>query len=520
MKKQRGIFQNVLSLLYAGLVAGPLLVMLVIPAARGAFRDLPLELMLPQGRRLALFVRSLTYSASVSLALIPIGLGAAYTLHIQPALQKLKAMVFLLLLLPPYLHATAWMDLLNGLGKEGKAGVVIALSQLPLMVGLCLIGFSAVPRHLAEAAKTLRDNARVFTRIFIPLCLPYAAAGACLVFLSVFMDYTVPSMVGSNTYAMEIFTDFSAAGDAARSLLLSVPAMVVGSLVLLLLCRILKGTPLRVSLARYEGLDLRLKGLPGILTGLGALVLAVQILVPLIRLPVMMAGQQPFQTVLASGREYGGTLLISAGTALAVLFPAMAAASRMARRSVLFWLLCALPFVIPPSFTGIAVSWISQQVPGSLLYGTWRMPVLACASRFAPCAAIVLAVLEANRDPLLLEAEQVYRKNILEGWWRIRLPLKAAGIGAAMLLVAVFSAGELGATLLVVPPGLNTITMKIYNLMHYGAYGNAATLCFTILLAAAAAGAGTGLLIRKRREARYGGSFGRKTRRDIDDRVN
>ena len=49
--------------------------------------------------------------------------------------------------------------------------------------------------------------------------------------------------------------------------------------------------------------------------------------------------------------------------------------------------------------------------------------------------------------------------------------LAAAGIAFAL------TTGELGATLLVAPPGKATLTMRIYNFLHYGASDAVAGLC-------------------------------------------
>jgi iron(III) transport system permease protein len=47
--------------------------------------------------------------------------------------------------------------------------------------------------------------------------------------------------------------------------------------------------------------------------------------------------------------------------------------------------------------------------------------------------------------------------------------------------------GELGATLLVAPPGKATLIMRLYNLLHYGASRDVASLCLLLSLSALAA---------------------------------
>jgi iron(III) transport system permease protein len=61
------------------------------------------------------------------------------------------------------------------------------------------------------------------------------------------------------------------------------------------------------------------------------------------------------------------------------------------------------------------------------------------------------------------------------------------GLLAAAGIVFALTTGELGATLLVAPPGQATLTIRIYNFLHYGASSVVAGLCLmmavTILIA-------------------------------------
>ena len=59
-------------------------------------------------------------------------------------------------------------------------------------------------------------------------------------------------------------------------------------------------------------------------------------------------------------------------------------------------------------------------------------------------------------------------------------PPAAAGAGGSGERVFILAAGELGATLIVAPPGRATLTMKIYTYLHYGASEAVAGLCLSV----------------------------------------
>jgi iron(III) transport system permease protein len=77
---------------------------------------------------------------------------------------------------------------------------------------------------------------------------------------------------------------------------------------------------------------------------------------------------------------------------------------------------------------------------------------------------------------------------VLAGWLRVRLPLVAGGLVAAASLLFAFTLSELGSTLLVAPPGRQTVTLRIYNYLHYGDSQAVTGLCLLTALLAVGAG--------------------------------
>jgi iron(III) transport system permease protein len=69
--------------------------------------------------------------------------------------------------------------------------------------------------------------------------------------------------------------------------------------------------------------------------------------------------------------------------------------------------------------------------------------------------------------------------------------LYAPGLLVAAGILAALTLAELGATLVVAPPGHATLTMRIYNYLHYGAAGDVAGLCLMITILSLIAGACT-----------------------------
>ena len=115
------------------------------------------------------------------------------------------------------------------------------------------------------------------------------------------------------------------------------------------------------------------------------------------------------------------------------------------------------------------------------------MPVLAGLARFTPLAVIVLVAQLRSINPLLIDAANILQTSRWQTWRQIWLPMLTPGLLAAAGIVFALTTGELGATLLVAPPGHATLTIRIYNFLHYGASSVVAGLCLmmavTILIA-------------------------------------
>jgi iron(III) transport system permease protein len=96
--------------------------------------------------------------------------------------------------------------------------------------------------------------------------------------------------------------------------------------------------------------------------------------------------------------------------------------------------------------------------------------------RFAPVGAIILLAQLRRMDHELIEAAYILQKSSLQTLFEVKIPLLLPGLLATAGFVFVFSTGELGATLLVIPPGEETLTLRIYNYLHYGATDVVASL--------------------------------------------
>lgn len=469
-----------------------------------------LALVLPTGRRLALFARSVGLAATVAASGVALGIVAATVLWRWRARGSTLLRWFVLALapVPPYVHALAWSGaaaFANGwLRRYGLPEVPLQdwvgswwvqwMAFAPLAVGLTLVGLESVDPDWIDTARLQRGEMETLKRVVLPIAAPAMLAGAGLLFVLSLTDYTVPSLFGMNVYALEIFAEYSASAEPARGFLLALPVVALASAIIYVSQSALRNVATSPPWRRRPwSVPPAWNSRWVVLQRVAIIILLAQVLVPFITLILLTGSWRDLvETAAAARSEILFTTGVAGLAALAALPIALVAANELIRptwRGKLWWLLITLPLAIPAPLIGIGLVaiWNRSALPG--IYGSGWMPVLAALARFAPLAAIVLVAQLRRIDPALEEAARILQSNAWQTRLQVRLPLLAPGLLAAAGIVFIVTAGELGATLIVAPPGQATLTMRIYNYLHYGASSTVAGLC--LMMTAVAIGTGS-----------------------------
>ena len=103
--------------------------------------------------------------------------------------------------------------------------------------------------------------------------------------------------------------------------------------------------------------------------------------------------------------------------------------------------------------------------PIGAVYGTVTMLLLAYLARFVPVAALVTAASVRQIPRSHEEAAAVAGVGWLRAVAAVVIPQVTRGLAAAWVVAFVFAFGELGASILVSPPGESTLPIRIYTLI-------------------------------------------------------
>jgi iron(III) transport system permease protein len=496
------LIQGILTLPFILFVFGPIFALLLDLGGSIEVSDNDLiELLLPQGRRLNLLLRSLSLAFAVTVGTTLLGILTASVLWRwrRGPLSILRWYLLVLAPIPPYLHALGWSSFilrinalltdleLPSISLRGWSASwwVQVMAFTPLAIGITLIAFESLHPSLIETARVQRTDMDVLSQISLPLAAPVILAGASFIFLLSLMDYSVPSLFQVSTYSLEIFAEFSASNQPSRAFLLATPLLLISVMILIYAQNALRGITLQSPWkSRLWEVPPRWSWTFRILQSVAMILLLSQILVPIISQALLsLPIENLHATIRDASSEIGSTWWIAFFTSILALPIALPLAYKLQTKRSLWWVPVTLPLAIPAPLVGIGLIILWNHPQTQTIYTTIWMPILAALARFTPIAVIFLFTQLRRIQPDLVEAAKLLQKNPLQSWLQVRLPLLLPSMLGTAGILFILTAGELGATLLVAPPGQTTLTMRIYNFLHYGASDTVAGLGLVMTVA-------------------------------------
>ncbi len=464
---------------------------------------------LAEKRQTDLFANSITLaSGTVFFSLIigaPLGFLIARTnLYFK---KYINCLYIIPLIIPPHVNAIAWIYLLGTKGRLNlileklflsdspffniygiKGSVfVLTLSYFPIITILTISGLSSADRGLEEAATVICGRFHALRKITFPLAMPNIITGTIFVFIFSISNYGVPSLLRINTYPVEIFARFSAFYDSKGAVALSLPLLFIVFVLAGFQHRYMKNRSyITVGTHTKTNIPINLKAwkIPG--AGFAMLIIFVSVALPIFTLITESGSVMAYKTAFKTAhRQILNTLVLSLGGATSVtvlgFFVSYAIEKTKFPGRRLMDYLSFIPFAMPASIMGIGLIRVWNRPATDMIYTSFIIVIFAYTARFS---LFGIRTVSANLRQVNQNLEEA--AIISDASWRARLfniliPLTKPGLLAGWIITFIFCMGELGVTLLVVPPGTETLSVRIYTLMHYGAGNLVACLCLILI---------------------------------------
>jgi len=426
----------------------------------------------------------------------------------------LRVLIILSSMSAPFIGAYSWILLLGRSGvitqfiREtlgiqfpsiyGFSGILVVLTlQLYPLIFLYVTGaLKNVDNSLLEAADNLGCSGfRRFRIIVVPLILPTLFAGGLLVFMRSLADFGTPMLIGEGfrTFPVTIFNEFISelGGDDGFAAAISVIAILITT-VIFLIQRFLSTRKSFTMNSMNKIRPMKAKGLTKVAIHLYSYVLIGLSIMPQIYIfytsfkkvngTTFVPGYSLGSYITAFdrvGRAITNTLVIP-GISLIVIvfFAALIAYITVRRRNVFTGVadtISMVPYIVPGSVIGITLL-IAFNKPPLLLSGTMAIMIVGLVLRRLPYT-IRSSVAVLQQIPITVEeASMSLGASKVKTFYKITMPMMAAGLVAGAILSWVTMISELSTAILLYVGRTKTLTVEIYTQIIRGNYGIAAAL--------------------------------------------
>jgi len=462
----------------------------------------PWQQWMPMGRSLAL--ATLTAGCAT---LIGVPLGLLLGKSDLPFRRILAVLLSIPLLLPPYIFAICWVNLLGqnsvlihvipgrtvesvSLWLFGLSGClwVLVSALLPVVMILTLVYLHAVNARLEEASRLISRWPGILRYVTLPMILPGILFGGMLVFLLALGEVGVPMLLRYSVFPVETLTQFSAFYDYGAATAAATPLLAVTLLVLTVervylrekTYRLRPTTPGRhmliIPLGRWR--------LPALLAV--GLLAATTVVLPLLAL--VMASLSPFAYVQAwnkAGDSLGRSLVFAGVGATLLTVIGFFCGYLIHHRALRFWravdTLTLLLFTMPGTVIGVGLIVLWNRPSTGLLYASAAMVIFAYLAQYTALTSRATLAQLANVPRSLEEAAQMTGAPWLARIWYVVVPAALPGVIAGWLIGFIFCLRDLGASMLVYPAGQDTLPVRIFTLMANGAPNLISALCVILV---------------------------------------
>ncbi len=409
-----------------------------------------------------------------------------------------------------------WWPLAQTFAVQHRSAAMLAVifihaaASIPWVCMLLSCGLVGSQRNVEELALTEGGRRHWIGHALVPALNGWGALSCAWICLPILTEMVVTNLYQVPTVAEQVYLDASRGRTSGLTYPVAVLLCIVPVVVAFLTAN-RSAPPWREVISRsrqHQTLRLKLAGLRSLVSLGTASVVLVLVGVPIMNL-VIKAGWQPFsdtagtiqyrwawkrfsQTLwesltLFTGEFYWSFVLAFVAASMA-LFSAIFLTIVGRNKIVQFAIHGAMLVMIgtPGAMVaGIVIFLLNRSEPallGFLYDQTIAAPVLAQQFRLLPAAWFAVWVILASINPASLQLAKLEQLN----WWQmiraVIWPQTYRYWFISWYLLALMSVGELSTTILLLPPGVTTVSMRLFEMLHFGMRHQDSGVCLVLVL--------------------------------------
>ncbi len=435
----------------------------------------------------SLLVAGLTTLLSVSVGFV----AALWLAGLERAWQNRVLLLGIIALsLPSFLVTNCWLHFLGMTGvwrnwlplniySLGGTVWILTLLTWPISLVAALSAWRAIERAQLESDPALGGRGLIRWLLW-PMARASLGQAAVLTFVLALNNFAVPAILQVKVFPAEMWVKFSTNFDYAAALILSLPLILAAGILVLFLRRGELSWPSEEGPAAARALRRQLGSFWFLLSGVVTIiVLALSVGLPLAQLASTERTWSELPHAMhAASTALGNTFFFAACTASLCL-----ALSLMSWRwpiGIILW----LPFLIPGVLLGIALIFLFNRSMFEAVYQSGAIVIVAWTMRYCALAwhGASHALHSVDRD--LTDAARLSGASGWSLFWQVHWPQIAPRLAAAWYVTYLLCLWDVETLVLIVPPGGETLALRIFNLLHYGHNAQVNALCVLLLAVA------------------------------------
>jgi len=445
---------------------------------------------------LTAFFNSLLLALSVATltTLTGTALGVLFAKSDLPFKGLFLILLIIPLLIPPYILALGWIDMLGVkgwlgtflFGFGGTTWVLFAV-YLPIPILMTFFFLQQVNSSLEESARLFVEEKQVLRYILLPLIKPAILLSFILVFILTFGEYSVANVLRYRVFALESFTQFSAFYDFKAAIVMSLPMLIIALVVILV-----ERFYIQKHLFSYQNTQRHYQiklstSLKKRFTVLVLFLVGIIVIVPILGLFKEVHAWHYFLTALdkAALPLLHSTLFGLMGALLLMVFGfffAYILISKKYRGANILDTVLLFLFVLPSTVIAIALIYFWNTPYTQFVYTTPLIIFMAYLAKYLLLTTKITQTKLRLIPSSMIEAAQLSGATVLQTLRYILVPLSKKVLFVSFLVGLIFSLRESTLTMMLYPPGLETLPIYISTQMANGEPQIIASLCLLMIL--------------------------------------
>ncbi len=437
---------------------------------------------------------------SLSVAFMTTLIGTLLGLILGKTDIYLKRMILFLLiiplLLPPYILALGWVDVIGVDGFFSEllfgfwgVGLVLFTLYLPIPVLFVLFNLKQINPHLEEAAFVYCDEKNLLLRVSVPLILPSVVLSFLLVFILTFGEYSVANVLRYSVFPLESFVQFSAFYNFDGAVMMAMPMLLIAFAVLLV-----EQFYLEKRIFKYKSFDyihiFKLENSQKIYLAV-VILFSVFLLIAVpfwglfskigsfdIFLIAFVKGLDPLIHSLFFASAGAVVLTLSAFITAYIVYSKISYVSRLLDMSLIFL------FIVPATVLGIALILFWNRPWLDVVYTSVVIVFLGYFAKYLLLGSKIIQHRLIQMPYSMVEAAMIFGADWKKVLKYILFAASYKVLGVVFIVFYIFILRENTITMLVYPPGYETLPVYILTQMANGKEEIIASLCIIMTLSA------------------------------------